>query len=490
MGLQMTSTDQTLNIATLMGSPRQANSKSAGTSSVAEKDANSLKDNSFSTVLQDQQQTHKDSSAGHKGADGASSSSVAVPDAEATRSSVTVLAADHSGKALPSEGGALPLLTESAEVTEDSTASFTMSGIGAEALSQSVDGVDISVVTAQQATGSELSTPIADTDVEGGVILATGQLQSMETGTPVAIQSMGRGVGGGIQTEMSSAQGTMTSTIPVPSGAPTVLAANGTEDLRLMGGPVTVQGTTPAAEGSYSASLIAGSNPVAGLAATQSANTLMPAGNKSLLAGGEFSIAAGEWLSGNVESLSRGEGSTQQPDLDLETLLPNSQVMRRDMAAPATNATYQTAVPVEVGKPGWADGVIDKVMWMSAQNASKAEIALDPPELGPLQVRVSTQGDQTTISFNSAHGTVRDALDQSLPRLREMMENQGFSHVDVDVSGEDRQYYAQGEQGESTDSRGTSASADSVSGNGDELTDSSPVGRVTSELPGLVDQYV
>lgn len=88
-------------------------------------------------------------------------------------------------------------------------------------------------------------------------------------------------------------------------------------------------------------------------------------------------------------------------------------------------------------RPGWGEAVVDKLMWMSARQLGSAEIQLDPPELGPLQLRVSTQHDQTSVSFSSHHPAVRDALDAALPRLRDMLESQGLQLVDVDVSGQD-----------------------------------------------------
>ena len=102
----------------------------------------------------------------------------------------------------------------------------------------------------------------------------------------------------------------------------------------------------------------------------------------------------------------------------------------RETAMPS----WQTEVPTTVGKQGWGNAVMQRVMWMSSQQVQTAEIALDPPELGPLQVRVSNQGEQTSVVFSSQHAQVRDALDQSLPRLREMMEEQGVDLADVNVS--------------------------------------------------------
>ena len=110
-------------------------------------------------------------------------------------------------------------------------------------------------------------------------------------------------------------------------------------------------------------------------------------------------------------------------------------------------AVARTLVPQAVGQPGWSESVTQKVMWMSSQHINRAEIALDPPELGSLQVRVTTHADQTTVSFTSPHAVVREALDQGAARLREMMEGQGINLADVDVSEEKSEGQQQEEEG-------------------------------------------
>lgn len=103
--------------------------------------------------------------------------------------------------------------------------------------------------------------------------------------------------------------------------------------------------------------------------------------------------------------------------------------------SPAARAfVVQTGVPVPVGTPQWSQAVGDKVLWLAAQNVSSAEIRLDPPELGPMQVKVSVNQDQASVTFTSPHPAVREVLDQQLNRLREMFSEQGLNLVNVDVS--------------------------------------------------------
>jgi flagellar hook-length control protein FliK len=99
-------------------------------------------------------------------------------------------------------------------------------------------------------------------------------------------------------------------------------------------------------------------------------------------------------------------------------------------------ASTSLAIDVPVAKAGWGDAVLDKVMWMSSQKIDSADIALDPADLGPMRVRISTHHDQTTVVFTSQHAQVREALDQASTQLRQSLQNQGFTQVNVDVSGQ------------------------------------------------------
>src|SRR5690606_37760755 len=93
----------------------------------------------------------------------------------------------------------------------------------------------------------------------------------------------------------------------------------------------------------------------------------------------------------------------------------------------------QSGVAPMVGNPQWSQAVGDRVLWLAAQNITSAELRLDPPELAPMQVRVSVHQDQVQVTFASPHAGVREALDQGAARLREMFNEQGLN-LNVEVS--------------------------------------------------------
>ena len=112
----------------------------------------------------------------------------------------------------------------------------------------------------------------------------------------------------------------------------------------------------------------------------------------------------------------------------------NSAASLNDPALMANTPLFKSAIPVPLQSPGWSQGVAERVAWMVQGNFQNAEIKLNPAHLGPLEIKMSIHDDKASISFISAHAPVREALDQALPRLREMFEQQGLQLGNVDVS--------------------------------------------------------
>ena len=59
-------------------------------------------------------------------------------------------------------------------------------------------------------------------------------------------------------------------------------------------------------------------------------------------------------------------------------------------------------------------------------NNKEAEIRLDPPEMGSMQIRIRSDAEQAQINFVVQNQQAKEALEQSMPRLREMLAQQGI----------------------------------------------------------------
>lgn len=77
-----------------------------------------------------------------------------------------------------------------------------------------------------------------------------------------------------------------------------------------------------------------------------------------------------------------------------------------------------------------------RVQWMFKQALSTADIMMDPPEMGPLSVKVQQHNGETNILFQVSHAATKEMLDDSLPKLKAMLEQQGINLGEAQVKQE------------------------------------------------------
>lgn len=154
--------------------------------------------------------------------------------------------------------------------------------------------------------------------------------------------------------------------------------------------------------------------------------------------------------------------------------------------APAPGAGGQQTISSPVGSSRWGDELGQKITWMTTQTDHSAELHLNPPDLGPLKVVLHVSGDQASAFFTSPHAAVREAVSQALPRLRDMLADNGIMLGNTSVSDQG----GQGAQNAFTGSGGQQSTGSS--GNGAIEVSSVPSGaRVASPRisQGLVDTF-
>lgn len=91
------------------------------------------------------------------------------------------------------------------------------------------------------------------------------------------------------------------------------------------------------------------------------------------------------------------------------------------------------AITKPLAHPEWNKELSERIVWMSSKAIPTAEIRLNPEHLGPISVRVNVADDQATVVFTAQHALTREALEASIPKLREMMSSQQLNLVDVSV---------------------------------------------------------
>ncbi|BBB60505.1 hypothetical protein UNDKW_2232 [Undibacterium sp. KW1] len=113
------------------------------------------------------------------------------------------------------------------------------------------------------------------------------------------------------------------------------------------------------------------------------------------------------------------------------------------IAANAVSSTQLNAavlaaeqIAPRVGSNGWDKAVGQKVVWMVGEGLQSAELTLNPPDLGPLQVVLKVSNEQASASFSSAQPEVREALEAALPRLKQMLSDAGVQLTGFSVNSQ------------------------------------------------------
>ncbi len=131
----------------------------------------------------------------------------------------------------------------------------------------------------------------------------------------------------------------------------------------------------------------------------------------------------------------------------------------------------------------WSSELGDRILFMANQKLQAAEIRLNPPNLGLLEVKLAISGDQAQLVFQSGNANVREVLESAVPRIREMLEQNGINLADVNISDGKPQSEEGGER--------QRASAGGLSGLGQGVEEEVvPISAMAVDRIGLVDYYI
>jgi hypothetical protein len=106
---------------------------------------------------------------------------------------------------------------------------------------------------------------------------------------------------------------------------------------------------------------------------------------------------------------------------------------------PAANGTAAPA-GVPLAAPGWDGALAHALVRIVREQQPRAEIRVEPPELGPIEVRLALGGSETepvaNIQLAAPHPLTREALEAALPALRAALAEAGITLGQATVSEE------------------------------------------------------
>jgi flagellar hook-length control protein FliK len=158
---------------------------------------------------------------------------------------------------------------------------------------------------------------------------------------------------------------------------------------------------------------------------------------------------------------------------------------RRDDASQA----IPIAVPTSLYDRDWNNDFAQKVTWVATQRNQSAELTLNPPALGNIEISLKFDNDKSTATatFVSSNAEVRETIETALPRLREMLASVGIQLGQTNVSAES---FRQTPGQEQNLGQGASQSADELAILAPDSRAERSIAAVIGAGRGLVDMFV
>lgn len=87
----------------------------------------------------------------------------------------------------------------------------------------------------------------------------------------------------------------------------------------------------------------------------------------------------------------------------------------------------------------WNEDFSQKVVWMASNDKQAAQITINPPDMGPIEISLNLNKDNASAFFVSQNAEVRASIETALPRLKEMLANVGIELGQSNVSSQSSQ---------------------------------------------------
>lgn len=179
---------------------------------------------------------------------------------------------------------------------------------------------------------------------------------------------------------------------------------------------------------------------------------------------------------------SQGNTQTAPPiALGLQAARVDNPLPAAAKAANEAALTPQFDSPHVAGSDAWFEDIGARVEWLTEMNIEKAELQLHPAELGQLEIQIATGDEGTTVSFVTHNNDARALIEDNMPKLRELLAQQGLRLGDSQVSQHSEQ------QRDTRDMHGMNANASNDARNDD---DTAVRRTVYVRDPNRIDHYV
>jgi flagellar hook-length control protein FliK len=108
----------------------------------------------------------------------------------------------------------------------------------------------------------------------------------------------------------------------------------------------------------------------------------------------------------------------------------------RGASAPPTHTPilHAAAIATPLHAAAFPAHFAAEVAMLGAAGIERAEIQLQPPDLGPVRIELTLSGESTRVAFSAVQPETRQAIEQSLPILKDLLAERGLTLGDTSVS--------------------------------------------------------
>jgi flagellar hook-length control protein FliK len=100
----------------------------------------------------------------------------------------------------------------------------------------------------------------------------------------------------------------------------------------------------------------------------------------------------------------------------------------------SSQSRLEVATPLR--DPAWANDFSQKIVWLASNDKQSAQITLNPPDMGPIEISLNLSKDGANAFFVSTNAEVRETIEAALPRLKEMLADVGIQLGQSNVGSE------------------------------------------------------
>lgn len=146
-------------------------------------------------------------------------------------------------------------------------------------------------------------------------------------------------------------------------------------------------------------------------------------------------------------SIENQNGISLAPQQKIQSVLLNKEVQ-----SPQTQAASKSPDVVSTTE------LATHLRVLKSSGGGEARLQLHPAELGRMTVSLTTEGSEARVAFVVDNIQARQAVEASLPRLRDLMDGAGLDLTDADVSERDSENSKSRSDHQTSDDSGTSSS--------------------------------